>query len=51
MAELSPNQDQDDWVDLKLALCAETRWQAHYAGSLTHQRVGYPVENVDVLPV
>jgi hypothetical protein len=51
MAELSPSQDQDDWVDLKLALCAETRWQAVMQAVLLTSELGYPIENVDVLPV
>ena len=51
MAGLSPNQDQDDWVDLKLALCAETHWQAVVQAVLLTSKLGYAVENVDVLPV
>ena len=51
MAGLSPSQDQDDSVDLKLALCAETRWQAVMQAVLLTSELGYPVENVDVLPV
>ena len=51
LAGLSPSKDQDDWVDLKLALCAETRWQAFMQALSLTSELGYSVQNVDVLPV
>lgn len=50
-ASLEPSQDHDHWVDLKFALCAESRWLANMRAISLVEDLGYPLQRLDVLPV